>query len=130
MKKFTLAICLLSSTAMAYEVKDNPDRFPSVGVNYTGVFLKGEGTFEPVPGFFFNKETDLKDTLHQTVVDLRLPAMSNLTFNFGAGYASRTVDRIDASLFQSGGALLVVGDRLTDDYSGPVVNAGVRYYFH
>lgn len=130
MKYALCLVVLATSCCFGYEIKDNPDRFPSVGVNYTGVFLKGEGTFAPVPGFVFNKEADLKDTLHQTIVDLRLPTTPNLTFNFGAGYASRSVDRLDASLVAVSGGYLVVADRLTDDLSGPVVNVGARYYFH
>lgn len=121
---------LLTAPAWCREFKDNPDRVPSVGLNYSGTYLSGTGTFAPVPGFSFNPENDLKDNTNEGVVDFRIPVSNNLTLNVGGGYVKRSVDRIDASLFPlSNGSILVVGDKLSDDFSGPTFNVGARYYF-
>src|SRR3990167_6470666 len=122
-----LALLLASTVAWSYEIKENPDRVISVGVNYTGTFLDGTGTFEPVPGWFFNEQKDLKDNTHAGVVDLRIPVTPNLTLNTAAGYVSRSVERIDASLCC--GDTAAIGARLTDEFSGPTINVGARYYF-
>ena len=122
-------LLLAGSAAWSYEIKENPDRVISAGVNYTGTYLSGAGTFDPVPGFVFNEEEDLKDNTHAGVVDLRIPVTANLTLTTAAGYVSRSVERIDASLLAVSGGYLVVGDRLKDEFSGPTFSVGARYYF-
>lgn len=126
-----LSLLLASSAAWSWEFKNNPDRVPSVGLNYSGTWLSGTGTFDPVPGFVFRTEDDLKDRTNQGVADLRLPVSNNLTLSVGGGYVKRSVDRIDTGLLPLlNGGIAVVGDKLSDDFSGPTFNVGARYYFN
>lgn len=121
-------VMFLAINAMAYEIQGNPDRFPSVGLNYTGTFLKGTGSLAPIPGFIITDEKDLKETAHVGMLDLRLPVNENITLNAGAGYAGRVNERVDASLAQNDTAIF--GERIKDNLSGPTFNVGARYYFH
>lgn len=124
-----LSLLFVATTGWSWQFKDNPDRVPSLGLNFTGTYLSGTGTFAPVSGFVFNTEDDLKDKTNATVADFRLPVSNNLTLSFASGYVSRKVERIDASLVPVTGGYLVVGDRLTDEYTGPTFSVGARYYF-
>lgn len=122
-----LAVLLcVPALAGAYEIKDNPDRFPSVGLNYSGASLKGDTEFS---GFAFGgTKPQMKESINNFMGDLRLPATENLTFEVGAGYAMNNLESNDGTWFLSGGSFMVTTPTKTD-LSGPSYKVGARYYF-
>jgi hypothetical protein len=125
MKKLLILAVLLSSSAFAYEVKDNPDRIPSVGLTYLGSFLKGDLTYESIA---WSETPEYKQDTNAFLADLRLPVTSNLTVEVGGGFTKMKIDSIDGSLI-SLSPVTAIADRTSADLTGPTIKVGARYYF-
>lgn len=117
MKTILVAASLLcASLAVAREIEGNPDRKISVGLEYTGTFLKGDREY---PQIAFPKQ-DIKDDQHAVLADLRLPVNVSLTLIGGVGYVVTKREGWDSDIL-----LFKEEDRL----SGPRVKLGARFYF-
>ena len=120
-----VAIAVMSSVAVAYEIEGNPDRMPSVGLNYTGSFLKGDITYDSIR---WNQTPEYKQDTNTILTDVRLPVSSNLTIEVGAGYVKQKIQSIDGSLI-SLSPIIAIRDTTNTDLTGPVVKLGARVYF-
>lgn len=118
MKKLIIggAMALMLSTAQAREMKGNPDRFPSVGLNYSVANLDGLNE-ENIAGVLILGNTEL--TQRSVSLDLRLPVTDGMTVNTGitsmVSETSSTYDSLNSR-----------GDQTLDGYA---FNVGVRFYF-
>lgn len=123
MKKVLALVWLLSGISFGYEVKDNPDRFPSLGVNYTGYSLKGDTKYTNI---VWTPQPEMKDTFNSFMGDARFPINNILTIEAGVGYAARTIEGIDGSVV--GNSLFY--DTTKSEMTGPIYKVGARLYFH
>lgn len=120
MKK-TIALCGLvfglTGMAMAGEFPGNPDRFPSIGVNYTGAFESGDAT---VKDSGLSATQDAEISRGMLVLDGRLPVSNSFTINAAIGFTGTTTEAQETPL--------LLGSE--SDTSGAFINIGLRYYIH
>ena len=117
--KLAVAVVVLGcGLARAYEIDDNPERLISVGLNYSGSFLRGNeySTFVGVPNFVL-KDYDLTSQSNQGMIDIRVPVSPNLTLSAGGGI-----------LFTQYNTTQTGNNTATQQQHGPVVTAGLRWY--
>lgn len=116
MKKIATALLLvstLSTSLLAWEFDKNPDRFPSLGLNYTGTSDTGQ---YKVIGL----SQDIESNAHTVVLDTRLPLSNSLTLAIGAGTTSSHSEGKGGGSFNA--------DQLDQD--GGLFTVGARYYFN
>jgi len=99
----------LASSASAWEKAKNPDRFPSIGLTYTGIAEDGE-----YKTLGFTQDTELLS--RSLVLDTRLPLSDSFTLNLGLGTTASEIEgeesaAFNADEFESSGALFTVGGR-------------------
>lgn len=114
------AIALLAGRAAAWEVKDNPDRFISVGIHSRVDHLIGNSSTVENPG---PNETlhvaDVGQVVNAAGLDVRIPLCPQITFT--AGYDKLTSNRFDE---RTGNTY-----RTFDGIHGNRVELGMRFYF-
>ena len=118
-KIITLIVLLAAPVAslMAEEYAGNPDRFPSVGLNWAGSAEKGDAT---VFGTGISAKQDVEVTNGAFVLDLRLPVSNNVTL-------SGSVASL-ASSFDAPETPLLLGQK--SETTGFAFSVGVRFYIH
>jgi hypothetical protein len=104
-------LILAGSSAWSGEFAGNPDRFPSIGLNYNGISASGESKT-----LTFKQDADYSEG--NIVADLRLPVSDNFTLNGALGYLTSTAERKESATLNKG----------EDELSGITFNVGVRYY--
>lgn len=119
MKKAILAGLFLGMTqvGMAGEHSGNPDRFPSIGLNYTGTALSGDGTVM-ASGVSAKQDEDL--VMGEFMVDGRFPVSDWITLSAGLGLIGYEFKGEETALLAGG----------KDELSGVKVNLGIRWYIH
>jgi hypothetical protein len=110
-------LMLLAAPVMAWEVEGNPDRKPSIGLEYTGVFLEGDGLYPRVPHI---KRNELQEDINTLEADFRMPINSSLTLYVGAGYVKKEIKGVDSDLFLF---------ESEDEMTGGKIKLGARVYF-
>lgn len=79
MKKIIMLLLFVTpSLSHAWEVPKNPDRFPSLGLTYTGVSETGDYNIQ---GY----KQDVETTNRSLIADLRLPLATSFTLSIGVG---------------------------------------------
>lgn len=120
MKKFIAVMLLLVAPAaslFAAEHAGNPDRFPSIGINWSGSAEDGDST---VFGGGSSAKQDVEVASGAFVLDLRLPVSSNVTFTAAIGSSATTVEAPETPL--------LFGQK--SETSGLGLSVGVRFYIH
>lgn len=119
MKKMALLIAgiLSGSVLNAAEFKDNPDRFPSIGVFYQGGSESGDVTFKASG---LQASQDIKSSGDSITFDLRLPVSDTITL-FGGISSTR-------SEFSGTETSVLNGQEGQSD--GMSFGVGVRFYIH
>ncbi|MGQ0644593.1 MAG: hypothetical protein ACT4O3_03780 [Elusimicrobiota bacterium] len=123
MKKLILAVGLaagLAASVQAAEWPENPDRFPSVGLNYTGIFQSGDTKYDLIAGGSASQDLSIDE--NYLVADLRLPVSNRMTLTGGLGFAG-----FMGELTKNAAA---GADGQEQDATGVLVNLGVRFYIH
>lgn len=123
MKTLTFIVVLLAaSSAQAWEFRDNPDRFPSVGVNVAASSLKGDKREVDGPGGSLERARTGSASLcsHWVGLDVRLPINSVMTLNF-YGDSINTEDNFtrDFNVYHE-----------TTGLNGYHYGAGIRFYMN
>lgn len=130
MKRTTvvLSLLLLSAPGWCFDTKENPDKVPSLGLEYSGASFKGDTEYQDFT--FFTAQPQMKETDNDIEADFRLPVTNNLTLNVGGGYGSHKIEGNDATIFLlNGGGTAIVTDPTTTTLKGPIYKVGLRYYF-
>jgi hypothetical protein len=110
-------LLLIAGPAMAWEIEGNPDRKPSIGLEYTGVFLEGDGLYPAVSSI---KRTGLQEDTNTIEADFRMPVNPSLTLYVGAGYVKKEIKGVDSDLFLF---------ESEDEMTGGKIKLGARVYF-
>lgn len=81
----TILTVMAASPIHAWEMKNNPDRFPSIGLNYSQTSLDGTIEHYDRPSFGVNNYNPGKEDKQRSLVgaDIRLPMTDQLTFTLG-----------------------------------------------
>jgi hypothetical protein len=123
MKQILLSLFILfsiSSSAHSTEYKENPDRFPSIGLNLG--YGSDTGTLSATNGFT-SEDQSLYEDFRALNIDGRLPISQNLTFNASLAYSvSRAHGDFISIPINLGG--------FDQKISGYGASVGFRYYFH
>lgn len=114
-KMMMIAGLLLAAVGVRAEVEGNPDRFPSIGINYTGAFEDGEGTAYDTG---LSASQDIEISHGVLALDLRLPVSGNVTLNGAIGITGTEATANETNLLQGG----------KQETDGMFVNVGVRFY--
>jgi len=115
MKKMLLAtFLLLPQYALAREYPLNPDRFPSIGLTYSGT--SQEGDFVSAGG----GSQDIEERYGELVFDTRLPLSNSFTLNLAIGAVATVTEGKDSPT--------IFADET--DTSGALLRIGARYYFN
>lgn len=125
--------CLLPSTLLAYERQGNPDRFPSVGLNWTSSKATGSysesvaaSVFAPT-GYLASQGLNMSGKV--LTADLRMPVSDRFTV-YGS-YSHLTINSSLPEVPYMGvptGPQPIVGK--SSNTSGNSFGVGVRYYIH
>jgi hypothetical protein len=115
MKKILL-LMVVASRAWGWDVRGNPDRYPSIGLDYAGSYLMGNET-QHGPNYC-RVASDLSTTNHALSADLRLPLTRNWTITVGGGIAY-TSYHVDPAWGET-----------RDTQVGPSGRVALRYYIH
>lgn len=115
MRKFILIVIIIAATspAFAWEHPNNPDRFPSLGLSYTGVSEDGDYKTQ---GF----SQDIESSSGALILDTRLPLSNSFTLSVGLGAVGTNVKGESNAVFAA--------DEL--DTSGGLFTISGRYYFN
>lgn len=105
-----LSLMCIFGTAYAYEQPGNPDRYPSVGLNWDRNHVKTEYEFAGLKQEDFTKETS-----NAFIADFRLPMSAWFTVNVHGGYLKTQND-------------IFTGEEVGGN--GYNVGIGVRVYIH
>ena len=120
MKRLTAFVLLLAApmtNLTAGEYPGNPDRFPSIGVNFAGAAEDGTST---VSGGSVSARQDVEVSNGAFILDLRLPVSDNLTHLGAIGSHSTTVEAPETPL--------LFGQK--SETEGVSFSVGVRFYIH
>ena len=119
MKKMALTIAglLLAGYVRAAEVEGNPDRFPSVGVQYIGASESGESV-ATAGGSSASQDVDLDNGLF--LLDARIPLTANVTLTGAIGFSKTEVTAQETAIF--------AGQKTNTD--GNSFSVGLRFYIH
>lgn len=122
MKKLTVGIVgvLLAgfvAQAKATEYADNPDHRPSIGVNYTGMALSGDGTLKDSG---VSASQNIEQVSGELSLDLRVPLADSVTLITGVGFISGKSTADETTLLSGSEA----------DLSGMRFSIGARIYLH
>jgi hypothetical protein len=101
----------------AAEYPGNPDRFPSIGLNFAGSAETGDAT---TFGGGASAKQDLKVSNGALILDLRLPVSNNVTITGGVASIATKIDASETTV--------LFGSK--SDTSGASFNLGVRFYIH
>lgn len=119
MKKYIMAGLLLASsvTVYAWEFPNNPDRYPSLGLNFSGQSLEGEREFVAGP------QSAKQDGIYESgmlVLDGKFPVSNRITLNAAIGASSIRwgYDETPLLNFEE------------NENSGTYFNLGIRFYLH
>lgn len=125
--KYALAlVALLASLSQAYTIEGNPDKSPSLGLEYSGASLKGDTQFS---NFTFTTKPETKETINNFMGDMRFPVNNSLTFNVGLGYGQHKIESFDGTVFPGAFSSAILVIPTTTDMSGPLYKVGARIYF-
>lgn len=115
MKKtfFTVSLLLAPIIVSAREYPNNPDRFPSLGLTYTGE--SGTGQYKTL-----GVSQDLSTAANTLILDTRLPLSSSFTLSLALGGTGTSVKAEPNAFFT---------DAKTDSSNGFFTISG-RYYFN
>jgi hypothetical protein len=115
MKKVLFAVAILTSTfpVFGWEHPNNPDRFPSLGLSYTGIAEDGDYKTQ---GF----SQDIESSSAALILDTRLPLSNSFTLSLGLGATGTNVKGESNAVFDA--------DEL--DTSGGLFTISGRYYFN
>lgn len=119
MKKIILAVAVavgFTATSAAWEFPNNPDRFPSIGLNYSAVSEEGDLT---ATTWGYSGTQDITGESSLLVIDTRLPLSNQFTLDFAIGGTASEQKYKENDEF--------AGQNV--DSSGQYFRAGVRYYF-
>lgn len=119
MKKIMVAFTglFLSSVAMAAEYEGNPDRLPSIGINYSGLAETGDFT---VTSSGVSAQQDMTIANGMLALDARLPISNSTTLNFAVGIIGSETTADETSLLTGG----------KSKSRGFSFNVGARFYIH
>lgn len=119
MKKSSLLLLVffLGGIASAGEYSGNPDRMPSVGLNFAGNAEDGDVT---VFGSSASAKQDVKAANAAFIVDLRMPISNSVTITGAIGSI--------ASRFEAPETTLLLGQK--SETSGISFSVGIRFYIH
>lgn len=123
MKKLIIAVCLLGGTsaARAWEVKNNPDRFPSVGIHTGLEHLGGDYSNTLNPATKAEIVQPQSEAVNTSFVgfDARFPMFSQVTVTFSYDKIRRDLEIVrEGNTFQS-----------HEGVSGDRFDMGMRFYF-
>lgn len=110
-----LLVAGIAGVSFAGEHEGNPDRRPSIGVNYTGHFLSGDA--EVTSGGLSAKQ-DADVVSGALTLDTRIPVSNNVTFNAAVGFIGTASEVKETNILNGG----------EDSLGGVLVNVGVRFY--
>ena len=119
MKRLLMAGFLLgvfAGVAQAWP-EDNPDKYPSIGLSYTGIETEGDLTYMSSG---FSARQDVESSLGIIMVDARFPVSRNITLHGGIGSVGTEATAKETNLLDGG----------KNDESGVAVNLGIRFYIH
>jgi hypothetical protein len=94
---------------------DNPDRYPSIGLSYLGLFQTGDLSFMTGTG---TTSQDIDNTDNRIFADVRFPMTDSVTLTGGVGYAAAQATADETSTLSG----------QDQDLSGFLVGVGVRFY--
>jgi hypothetical protein len=97
------------------EIPENPDRFPSIGINYTGSFASGEGK---AMASGISATQDIEVAQGTFALDTRIPVSRSITLNGALGFYGYT-DKAKETLLLAG---------QESNLGGLFLNIGVRFY--
>jgi len=121
MKKLVAVLGLVTVVSVvncgAWEYPQNPDRFPSIGLNLTGESMAGE---VKSPSFPALGSQDIEGTDSTLVLDTRLPLSNSFTLNIALG-GTRNETKYKQTPTQDSAE--IKGD-------GGIFSIGCRYYFN
>lgn len=119
MKKFVALVVLLAApmASLKAEVAGNPDRYPSVGLTWSGSAEDGDSV---VFGGGSSAEQDVEVSNGAFVLDLRLPVSDTVTFSAAVGSSATEVEAPETPL--------LFGQK--SKTSGIGFSLGVRFYIH
>jgi hypothetical protein len=119
MKRLMLAAGLLMAAGIAGagERPGNPDKFPSIGVFYTGQAMGGDSTFTS-SGLSTTQDATLRTGILS--VDARFPVSNSVTLQGAIGTSWLTIDAEETSLLNG----------RKDDLGGLQFSFGARFYIH
>ncbi len=106
-----LGVCAIGHT----EHSGNPDRYPSLGLNYTGIAESGDFTTKD-SGFSAKQNTTINSGA--LVLDGRFPVSNSLTLNAAIG--------LTGTKSQGDETPVVTGSNLKTN--GTLINVGIRFY--
>jgi hypothetical protein len=106
------ALLLSPVVSSAWEFQKNPDRFPSLGLTYTGT--EEDGDYNALQSF-----QDVEGKRKSLILDTRLPLSNSFTLSLGFGKASTHVIGLESPYYNA-------NDLNT---SGTTMVISGRYYF-
>ena len=120
MKRFVALMMLLAAptaSLKAAQFEGNPDRMPSIGLNWAGSAEEGEST---VFGGGSSAKQNVEVSNGAFVLDLRLPVSNSVTLSAAIGSSVTTVEAPETPL--------LFGQKSETDGVG--FSLGVRFYIH
>lgn len=114
---FMVAVVIGVVKCNAWEYPQNPDRFPSIGLNLSGENGTGDVKYPSMPAL---GSQDLSGTSSAFILDTRLPLSNSFTLNLALGGTSSELKGDANATFESSKQTM----------SGGIFNIGVRYYFN
>lgn len=108
-KLFVVTGLVFPSFALGAGFEKNPDRFPSIGLTYSGSNQKGQYRIADI-------EQDINIENGSLILDVILPVTDSVTLNFGLGGVGSKVDAESTRLFypsetKSNGGIFILGAR-------------------
>ena len=117
MKKLLMAGLLMAGLAsiVKAEQEGNPDRYPSIGVFYTGVATDGDLTYTSSG---FSTKQNVESSHGTLLVDGRFPVSHNVTLYGALGFIGSESTAQETNLLDGG----------KNEESGAAITIGVRFY--
>lgn len=138
MKKIIVGLGLLlcSSPCRSWEFANNPDRFPSIGLNY-GMLNTFGGFKETTSVTNYDLNQAVKFNTQDIILDGRFPVSDRFTLNLSGGLTSIRLEGRDISVapqqaknFINGGSPADSQYATNSDMFGYNFSIGLRFYFH
>ena len=127
--KIVIGLMLMALNVGAWEVEGNPDKIPSLSLDYERIDLSGNVAYPAFPGAFDRSLDNHQDITNKINIESRVPVLSGLTFIVGGSYITRKYTYVDLYPDTVGGILFRFSDRPEVTLNGYGIKVGMRVYF-